>query len=173
MDKSPDRTATRPPRSRWRRGRPAGPVDGKAPPTDNILTLIHMMSNRTGRAFYGEIEARFGVSLAEWRVLLTLAQAPRMTANQITNRWAMEKMTVSRAIRRLEAKGHIRRMRNPRDRRSYFLTLTADGHRLFEKILPRANVRYHDIVSCLDRSELTALRDGLQKLIDRTRDLSI
>ncbi len=173
MDKSPDQTTTGPAPARRHRPRPAAPGNGEDPPIDNILTLIHMMSNRTGRAFYGEIEARFGISLAEWRVLLTLAQAPQMTANQITNRWAMEKMAVSRAIRRLEARGHVRRVRNPRDRRSYLLSLTARGRRLFEKIIPRANARYHDIVSCLDKSELAALRKGLQKLIDRARDLSI
>ena len=44
---------------------------------DKPLSLVHVLSNRIGRAFHGEIETKFGITIAEWRVLLTLASEKR------------------------------------------------------------------------------------------------
>jgi DNA-binding MarR family transcriptional regulator len=132
---------------------------------DDILSDVHVLANLIGRTFSGQLEDTFGMSVPEWRVLLTLARHPGFTAAEITNRWAMDKMAISRAIQRLEGDGHISRDRNPSDRRSYRLNLTASGNALYQKILPAANKRYHEVVSCLTRDELSSLRGSLEKLI--------
>ena len=81
---------------------------------DHVLTLCHMLANRIGRAFVGDM-ARHDVTIAEWRVLLTLALNGKASGKDITSRWAMDKMAISRAIQRLEGDGHISRDRNPSD----------------------------------------------------------
>jgi len=51
-------------------------------------------------------------AIAAWRILLTLQNHPGSTAVEINDRWAMEKMAVSRSIRLLEeryARGEIGR----------------------------------------------------------------
>lgn len=138
---------------------------------NDLLSDVHVLANLVGRAFSGLLSESFGLSVAEWRVLLTLARQPGLTAAEITSRWAMDKMAISRAIRRLEADGHIGRDRNPGDRRSYRLSLTASGKALHARILPHANRRYREIVSCLSRDELTALRASIQQLIDHASGL--
>lgn len=140
-------------------------------PADNVLAAVHVLSNRIGRAFYGRIEARHGLSLAEWRVILTLHLHPDATAAEITERWAIDKMAVSRAIRRLERLGHLRRKRDAGDRRSLRLALTASGRRLYARVVPGANARYREIVACLDRSERATLRRALAKLLAHTATL--
>lgn len=138
---------------------------------DDLLSDVHVLANLIGRAFSGQLDDSFGMSVPEWRVLLTLARHPGFTAAEITNRWAMDKMAISRAIQRLEGDGHISRDRNPSDRRSYKLGLTASGHALHQKILPAANKRYREFVSCLTREELAGLRGSLEKLIVHAGDL--
>ena len=66
---------------------------------------------------------------------------------------------------------HMSRDRNPSDRCSYRLNLTASGNALYQKILPAANKRYHEVVSCLTREELSRLRGSLEKLITHTDGL--
>lgn len=151
-------------------GRADPPATAPAP-ADNALTLVHLLSNRISRAFYSEIEARFGVSLPEWRVLMTLARYPELTAVEITTRWSMDKMTISRAIRRLEEAGRVRRARHPGDRRSFTVSLTEDGKALYERVLPAANARYRAIVSCLEPNETAQLRATLEKLINHATTL--
>src|SRR5262245_32300069 len=66
-------------------------------PADNVLAAIHVVSNRISRAFYADIEARHGISLPEWRVMLTLARHPGMAAMAVAALWGMDKMAISRA----------------------------------------------------------------------------
>jgi DNA-binding MarR family transcriptional regulator len=151
-------------------------VDGGSPattpaPADNALTLVHLLSNRITRAFYSEIETRFGVSLPEWRVIMTLARYPELTAVEITTRWSMDKMTISRAIRRLEDKGRLRRIRHPEDRRSFTVSLTGEGRAFYDKVVPVANARYRTIAACLDGEEAAAFRATLEKLINHAAGL--
>ena len=70
---------------------------------DNILALVHVFSNLIGQAFYGSLEVRHHLSVHQWRILLTLAHHPGATAVDIIARWALQPMSVSRAIRELAA----------------------------------------------------------------------
>lgn len=138
---------------------------------DKPLSLVHVLSNRIGRAFYSEIEAQYGVSIAEWRVLITIASEPGICAAEITNRWAMEKMSVNRAIQRLYKAGYLSRKRDPADGRSFLLDLTDEGRELHARIAPAANRRYEDLMSVLDEEESNALLASLGKLIERAETL--
>lgn len=141
------------------------PLPHQEDTADDLLSDVHVLANLIGRAFSDQLDENFGVSVPEWRVVLTLARHPGLTAAEITSRWAMDKMAISRAIQRLESDGHISRDRNPSDRRSYKLSLTDSGEALHRKILPAANERYREFISCLTREELANLRGSLEKLI--------
>ena len=148
------------------------PASAELEAADNVLACVHVLSSRISGAFYPEVEARYDITLAEWRVILTLVQRRSATAIEIASLWAMDKMAISRAVRRLDRMGRVRRAVNPDDRRSHTLTLTAKGRRLYERILPAANARYHDITASLTRRELDAFRRTLSKLLQRTAALA-
>ena len=98
--------------------------------------------------------------------------AKGVTAAEITNRWVMEKMAVNRAIQRLVDNSCVTRERDPEDRRSYRLTLTAKGRKLYEKIAPTANRQYNELMSAIDNDETDAMVRALQKIIQRAEQLS-
>jgi DNA-binding MarR family transcriptional regulator len=139
---------------------------------DKPLSLVHILSNRIGRAFYSEVETKFGVTIAEWRVMLTLAAEPGVSAAEITNRWAIEKMAVNRAIQRLVDSGYVSRTRDPDDRRSYQLTMTPKGSKLYDKIAPVSNKRYAELISAVSGDELDSMVAVLQKMIRRAEELN-
>ena len=80
--------------------------------------------------------ARHHLSVQQWRILLTLAHHPGATAVEIIARWALQPMSVSRAIRELEQRGLIIRRIGPNDRRSQELFLTRKGQRVYERSFP-------------------------------------
>lgn len=139
---------------------------------DKPLALVHMLSNRISRAFFDEVETQYGISLPEWRVLLTLVSEPGVSGADITNRWAMEKMAVNRAVQRLVDAGNVARTRDPDDRRSYRLALTAKGTKLYDKIAPTANKRYAELTSSVSRDEFDAMVATLQTMIARAEELN-
>jgi DNA-binding MarR family transcriptional regulator len=134
-------------------------------PADNVLAAIHVVSNRISRAFYADIEARHGISLPEWRVMLTLTRHPGMAAMAVAALWGMDKMAISRAVRRLEHAGLVRRTRAADDFRRRVLELTPEGRRRFRAIEPAATGRYRDFLMPLAASEVAQLRRLLEKLI--------
>jgi DNA-binding MarR family transcriptional regulator len=139
-------------------------------PDDHVLTLCHMLANRIGKAFASELENQ-DMTVAEWRVMLTLAQHQNASGQEITGRWAMDKMAVNRAISSLDQRGLIRKMRSSEDRRTINLQLTAAGRKMYDALLPMANDRYHELLSGLDKSEEKQLRQTLLKLITHTDSL--
>ena len=86
---------------------PAEPAQPAHVPSENVLAAIHVVSNRISRAFYADIEARHGITLPEWRVMLTLTRHPGMAAMAVAELWGMDKMAISRAVRRLERSGLV------------------------------------------------------------------
>lgn len=138
---------------------------------DHVLTLCHMLANRIGRTFVNDM-ARHDVTIAEWRVLLTLALHGQATGKQITSRWAMDKMAVNRAIASLEKRGLLEKQRDGGDRRVVNLSLTAEGRVLYDTLLPAANARYHELMAGLERDEARQLRDILVKMIAHADSLA-
>ncbi|HZQ74830.1 MAG TPA: MarR family winged helix-turn-helix transcriptional regulator [Burkholderiales bacterium] len=132
-----------------------------------MLALVHVLSSLIGRAFHGRIAAAHGLSLAEWRVMITLAKHPGASAADIVERWAMQPMMASRAIRTLEGRGWIARKRRSDDRRSFSLSLTAAGRRAHGRVAPDANARYRELLGCLSAAQAAALDRALQRLIAR------
>lgn len=137
----------------------------------DALSALQILSKSIEKAFAGQLETRHGITVSEWRVMLTLHRYPGLTAADITSRWAMDKMAISRALQRLEDDGNIRRERNPDDRRSFRLFLSDTGETKCDFILPDATERYQLLMSCLSREEQSALRSTLAKLMDQVERL--
>jgi DNA-binding MarR family transcriptional regulator len=123
-----------------------------------------MLSNRIGRAFVDDLAAH-GITVAEWRVLLSAAAHDAVSGQEVTNRWAMDKMAVNRAVANLEERHLIEKRANPDDRRAIDVVMTRSGRELHATLLPVANGRYHQIMAGLDRTEAATLRTILSKLI--------
>jgi DNA-binding MarR family transcriptional regulator len=141
-------------------------------PGDNILALVHVVSNLISRAFYGPLETRHHLSIQQWRILLTLAHHPGATAVDIIARWALQPMSVSRGIRELEQRGLVDRRIGLSDRRSQELFLTRKGQRTYDRVVPAANARYHEIVDCLPPTARAQLARALVTLIANTKRLA-
>jgi DNA-binding MarR family transcriptional regulator len=132
---------------------------------DNVLNLCHMLSNRIGKAFLKELELK-DVSVADWRVLMTLTQHAPPSGINIASRWAMDKMTINRSIKSLHKRGLIQKKQNRTDKRTVDLILTPLGNSLYSELLPIANDRFHKIMESLNKVEEKNLRLILLKIIN-------
>lgn len=74
------------------------------------------------------------LSLPEWRVMIMLAASPGIKGEDIAKRIMMDKMTVSRALRRLEKLGRINRHKLPTDRKVNQWYMTPEGWAIFDAI---------------------------------------
>ena len=104
--------------------------------------------------------------------MLPLAAEPGGSGAELPHLWAIEKMAVNRASQRLVDNGHVSRIRDPNDRLSYQLALTAKGNKLYEKITPQADKRYNELISAVSEDELNTMVEALRKMIQRAEELN-
>ena len=129
--------------------------------------LVNVLANRLSRELAGVYQARFGISIPEWRVIAHLSQHEDVSVREIHQRVDMDKAKVSRAAARLEAAGLIEKDVNEADRRLVRLQLTRKGRRVFAQIEPLALAYERDALAALSPQESAAFRAAVGKLLNR------
>ncbi len=154
-------------------GPPASAVGG-----DLVLNLegflpyrLSVLTNTVSRAIAGAYSKRFGLSIPEWRVLAVLGRFPDISAKEVTERTAMDKVRVSRAVAALLRKALIERRTDAQDRRFSILRHSGRGHQIYEEIVPLALSYEKHLLDALCDEERDALDTLLTKLMGKARDL--
>jgi DNA-binding MarR family transcriptional regulator len=137
------------------------------------LNVLAALSSEGVAILYG---ARFGLSIPQWRIIATLGECGTATATLIGDQSHMHKTKVSRAVAELLASGMIRREINKADLRETLLTLTDEGRRIYEEIVPLARDYETRLIAGLSPKEmelidtaLSLLTQRASKLLDRIR----
>jgi DNA-binding MarR family transcriptional regulator len=125
-----------------------------------------VLTNLVSRAIAKDYSQQFGLTIPEWRVMAVLGRHPGLSANQVADHAAMDKVTVSRAVARLVRNGRLLRKTDRTDRRRSSLRLSASGHRIYQIIMPRALSHETALVAGLDQNELRCLDRLLSKLTE-------
>lgn len=99
---------------------------------------LSVLSNRLSTAIAQVYSQRFGLAITEWRVIAVLERFPGLSANEVAQRTAMDKVAVSRAVSRLLEAGRLEREIHDDDRRRSVLRLSAEGQRIHREVAPLA-----------------------------------
>ena len=130
-----------------------------------------VLSNTLALAASRYYPRRFGLRLAEWRVVDALHAGRSITANEISRWLRTDKAWVSRSVERLIAGGYALRRPDPEHGRRLLLKLTAKGERAYVAIAAAARRRHENLLAGLSRHERALLEAALTKLQERASDL--
>jgi DNA-binding MarR family transcriptional regulator len=122
---------------------------------------LSVVSNRVSRLFARQYSERFGLSIAEWRVLAVLGTDGVATASAVRERTGMDKAKISRAVAALLARGLLAHAARGEDRRLAPLVLTAAGQAIHAAIVPLARQIEAEITADLPPGDLALLRRAL------------
>jgi DNA-binding MarR family transcriptional regulator len=132
---------------------------------------LSVLTNTISRALARLYEERFGLTVAEWRVLAVLARFGAMSANAVCERTAMDKVQVSRAVARAADGGLVHRAVDEADRRRLVLSLTAQGRSVHDQIVPLAGDLQRHLLAALADDEVEPFYAMLDRLYGRALDL--
>ncbi|MCF6370932.1 MarR family winged helix-turn-helix transcriptional regulator [Rhizobium halophilum] len=113
-----------------------------------------------------------GLSREEWRLLFLLEDAGSLNSLQISQRTSLDKVQVSRAATRLEAKKLITREILSTDRRLRQYSITDSGSALFKAAFSGVAARADEILCAMPEADLAALQKGLAALDKAVAQLS-
>lgn len=126
---------------------------------------LSIAAEKISKALAAQYRDRYGISIAEWRVLVNVGYAKDQSIRDIEQRVSLEKTKVSRAATRLEAAGYLTKTLDDGDRRLLKLTLTPRGVALLAEIVPLAQSYQAEVQSVL-REHYEALQATLARLIE-------
>ena len=134
---------------------------------------LSLLSNTVSQGIAAAYRADFGLSVTEWRVVAILGRFPGLTASEVMERGAMDKVAVSRAVAKLQEKGLVQRSPLAEDRRRLPLHLTANkGWRTFREVVPRALAYEKKLLHALSADEYARLTRLLAKLQSTADELN-
>jgi DNA-binding MarR family transcriptional regulator len=126
-----------------------------------LSVAANAVSRRIARAY----EDRFGLTIAQWRLLAVLADEGPLTQQSLCGRTLMDKVTVMRAAQVLVRRRLLRRLPNHFDGRSHRLVLSRAGRHIYGQIVPLAReheTRLLDGITPRDRERLERLLRQLE-----------
>jgi DNA-binding MarR family transcriptional regulator len=100
-------------------------------------------------------------------VLAALAELGPVSQQTLADIFAVDRSTMVDFVDVLERKGHVRRARNPSDRRAYALELTRSGAALEQEATKLLEACERHYLEPLSRSQRRQLFDLLQRLVAR------
>lgn len=130
---------------------------------DMFCHAVYLASHVINRAYTPHLK-RLGLTYPQYITLTHLWEKDAQPVGELAARLKMETSTLTPLIKRLEAQGHVQRVRGKSDERQVFVHLTTEGSALRAKA--------PDITACmvegtgLNVTELRTLQDLLGRLTD-------
>src|SRR5262245_11279258 len=132
---------------------------------------LSVLTNIVSMSIAEAYEREFGLSIPQWRVIAVLARYPDLSAIEVAERTAMDKVAVSRAVQSLLASKRLVRGYDRGDRRRSVLRLSAAGRAVYTRVAPLA-LRYEKrLLDALSTSDRRALDRLIGRLIERARSM--
>lgn len=133
---------------------------------------LSVLSNRVSQTIATSYRDRFGLSVTEWRVIAVLGRTPKLSASEVVERTAMDKVAISRAVAALLERGLLLRAVDRDDRRRSVLTLSRKGASVHAQVAPLALTFEARLLAALEpamRDALPQVLDALNRAIDSLR----
>ena len=132
---------------------------------------LSVLSNIVSTAISGAYEKRFGLTIPEWRVMAVLAMTPGLSAAEVAERTAMDKVAVSRAVASLLRARRIVRQTARADRRRSLLRLSAAGEKVYAQVVPMALDYERDLLAPLSLKDREVVDRAIRILLGRAAQI--
>ncbi len=129
-----------------------------------VPAFLTWIANKLSRGASQHYLRVFGVGIETWRCLVLLAIHRSISAQQISRIIGMDKSSVSRCLKGMQADGYITLALDPHDGRVRIATLTGKGRRIHDRILGVALERERAFLAVLDNQERDVLIGLLKRL---------
>ncbi|WP_444922571.1 MarR family winged helix-turn-helix transcriptional regulator [Microbulbifer sp. CnH-101-G] len=133
---------------------------------------LSVLSNRVSNAISQAYGARFHLTIPAWRVMAILGRFPDLSAAELVEQTAMDKVAISRAVSSLLKNDYITRSEDPADRRRQVLNLSELGREVYARIVPLAHQYESDLIASLTLEEREQLDGIIEKLMVRAKEWS-
>ena len=114
---------------------------------------------------YDAVKRDLGITRSEYLLLMALSHYPVLTAQDVSRLSGRPRNSISRAVHRMLAVGHLARDPDPMDARQARLSITETGRALHQQIAERIRLQQEEVLSPLTERERETVIDLLTKVV--------
>jgi len=130
---------------------------------------LSLLTNTISQGIAASYRDEHDISITEWRILAVLGRFPGLTASEVTERTAMDKVAIHRAVKTLMQKDLLERKPDQSDRRRQQLLITPNkGKAVLNTVIPRAKQFENQLLNTLSPTETRSLHSILNKLQEKS-----
>jgi DNA-binding MarR family transcriptional regulator len=156
-----DERITRPEQRNFRRGQRPGST---LQLLDGLTGYRLRRAQQAAYQAFDEACSRWNITPAQFGLLCKIADNPGISQTALARWVGLQRSTLGEIVNRLARRKLISRHRDPKDRRSYALSLTPEGEAFLEELIP-VIVRQDEVfVRKLSRDEIVTLNTMLRRL---------
>src|SRR5579885_187629 len=131
-------------------------------------TSVGFVVNSTAKAFQKvldmELRKNVGVTISQWRVIVTLIQHPGLTQKEIADKVGIEGATLVPVIDKMEQEGLLKRKPDSKDRRVNRIYLTSKADSLWNSMMECALHIRKTSTKDISEDELETTLETLRKI---------
>jgi DNA-binding MarR family transcriptional regulator len=132
---------------------------------DHLFFYFSQILARRTRAINARLRP-YGLDYPRWRVLAVLQEHSGATMGRLADLTSVDRTTLTRTLGLMENAGLVARRERESDRRSVAISLTADGRRMFARILPLTLAETDRALTGFSPEEIGSLRHRLKRIAD-------
>lgn len=136
---------------------------------DFLPYRLAVLSNTVSTTVARFYDAKFDLTIPEWRVIAIVGRFPGLSAIEVADRTMMDKVAVSRAVTKLLKNGRIDREFADADRRRSILNLSEEGKRVHDEVATLAMQFERDLLHGLDDDDIDKLNVLMDRVLARAR----
>ena len=155
-----------------KRSQSASTLDPSAFELENFLPYrLSVLTNTVSQGIARSYRDRHDITVTEWRVMAVLGRYAGLTASEVVERTAMDKVAISRAVNSLVAKRLLERKTDRNDRRRRRLYVSHDpGRKVLQEIVPQAREFERLLLQPLTGEEIETLGRIMDVLLEAARN---
>jgi DNA-binding MarR family transcriptional regulator len=132
---------------------------------DFITTLMSQVGNALRRTITVPYAEKHDLTVSEWRLLALIAHSKRLAFSDLVVQSTSDKALVSRALKRLQAKGLVDLQgEGNTPRKKIFCRITEQGEALHAQVMPLARASQAAAIRALPEDERNAMYRALMRL---------
>lgn len=142
---------------------------------DNRNRTVPWITRTLYRLYNVEVQRILGkenISIAHWYYLRVLAQRSELNQLELSKHMDIASTTAVPALDNMERRGLLKRHRDPKDRRRYCVSLTDDGRRLVDRLLPDIINMISASFEGVDRAEMVIFSKVFQQIEQNLRHMA-
>jgi DNA-binding MarR family transcriptional regulator len=135
---------------------------------DHLFFYFSQILARRTRAINARLRP-YGLDYSRWRVLAVLQEHSGATMGRLADLTSVDRTTLTRTLGLMESAGLVARREQKSDRRSLAISLTANGRRMFARILPLTLAETDRALTDFSADEIGGLKDWLRRMADNLK----